>query len=40
MLVIGLPSISANYLYIILITVGSGLAVKLAKSVLEATEFI
>lgn len=39
-LVIGLPSISADHLYVVPITVGSGSAVKLAKPVLEATEFI
>lgn len=40
MLILGLLSISANYLYVVLVTIGSGLAVKLAKPIAEATEFI
>lgn len=39
-LIIGLLSISANYLYIIPITIGSRSVVKLVKPVSEATEFI
>lgn len=40
MLILGLLSISADYLYVVLVTIGSGLAVKLAKPIAEATEFI
>lgn len=40
MLILGLPSISADHLYVVLVTIGSGLAVKLAKLIAEATEFI
>lgn len=40
MLILGLLSISADYLYVMPVTIGSGLAVKLAKPIAEATEFI
>lgn len=40
MLILGLLSISADYLYVVLVTIGSGLAVKLVKPIVEATEFI